>query len=145
MQRLSQMCYSVAAYCADPRRGARYAVKRIPNVIDKAIIWVPPDGCGRGGPHAPPPAALVDAVVLELIDPSNGHSRLTVDALRRAVGERTTHLFLNKLDDVDGLADAIQACAAQLRVLCLVECTVGLEAMHWLAEKAPQPEPEPEP
>ena len=61
------------------------------------------------------------------------------------MGERTTHLFLNKLDDVDGLADAIQACAAQLRVLCLVECTVGLEAMHWLAEKAPQPEPEPEP
>ena len=138
VQRLSQLCYSVAAYCADPRRGARYAVKRMKNVIDKVIIFVPPDSCGRGGPHAPPPAALVDTVDTALIDPSSGNSRLTVNALRRAVGDGTTHLFLNKLDDVDGLADVLEACGEQLRVLCLVECTVGLGAMRVLAEKAAQ-------
>eukprot|EP00964_Phaeocystis_antarctica_P071731 scaffold43818_cov52-Phaeocystis_antarctica.AAC.1 len=64
------------------------------NVIDKVIIFVPPDSCGRGGPHAPPPAALVDTVDTALIDPSSGNSRLTVNALRRAVGDGTTHRFL---------------------------------------------------
>jgi hypothetical protein len=80
----------------------------------------------------------VDTVDTALIDPSNGNSRLTVDALRRAVGDGTTHLFLNKLDDVDGLAEVLEACGEQLRVLCLVECTVGLEAMCVLAAKAAQ-------
>ena len=45
---------------------------------------------------------------------------------------------MNKLDDVDGLADVLEACGEQLRVLCLVECTVGLGAMRVLAEKAAQ-------
>jgi hypothetical protein len=75
IQRLSDMCYSVAAYCADPSRGARYALKKYPRTLCKSVVWLPPPGCGLGGPLAPAAAALIDCVHTDLINPGNGESK----------------------------------------------------------------------
>ena len=122
VQRLSDLCYSVAAYCDDPRRGARYALKKY-QAMTKSVVWVPPPECGLGGRLAPSPDTVVDLVHTDLIDPSNGQARWTDATLLGAVSARTTRLFLNdvKQRSEAALVEAIGRCGA-LEVVVFVEC-----------------------
>lgn len=136
MQRLSDMCYSVAAYCDDPTRGARYALKKY-RALSKAVVWVPPPECGLGGSLAPTPDAVVDLVHTDIIEPSTGQARWTRDTLLAAVSTRTTYLFLNdvKARHTETLIEAIGKCGA-LKVVVFVECELTPSILSALASKA---------
>ena len=135
LQRLSDLCYSVAAYCDDPRRGARYALKKY-SAVTKSVVWVPPPECGLGGRLAPSPDTVVDLVHTDLIDPSNGQARWTDATLLGAVSARTTRLFLNdvKQRNEAALVEAIGKCGA-LEVVVFVECEMSSKVLAALAAK----------
>lgn len=134
IQRLSDLCHSVAAYAARPSLGARYSLKKLPRVLSKALVWVPPPGYGRGGEHAPPAEALVDCVTTDLTDPSNGDSLLTADSLLAAACAQTRVFFCNNFKQPDSLAAAIGKCG-ELTTVCLVECTLSEAVVRALAAK----------
>ncbi|KAG8459960.1 hypothetical protein KFE25_011009 [Diacronema lutheri] len=131
-QRLSDMCHAVAAYAAEPSRGARYALQVVQHVM--TIVWVPPAGCARGGPLAPAPDSIVDCMTTDLIDPSNGESLLCARNLLRASTPQTTVFFCNTFSDHEALARAIDACGA-LMTVCLIECALSPAVLVALAAK----------
>ena len=125
IQRLSDMCYSVAAYCTDPNRGARYALKKYPRIACKSVVWVPPPGCGLGGLHSPAPATVIDCVHTDLIESGTGQKLWTGPSLLAAASRATTVMFLNEVKEQDaGLTiELIQKCS-ELQVIVMVECDI---------------------
>lgn len=87
--RVSNMCYSVAAFVKDPvRNGVRFARHKMPRTVAKERVWVPPPQHAKGGPHAPDPGTLLDCVSTDMWpDPSRAPcpNALTVEALHRAI------------------------------------------------------------
>ena len=134
LQRLSDYCYTVAAFCADPSRGAEYTMARIPGKHLLQTVWVPPAACGLGGSLAPAAARLVDTVHLDLVNCEDGKTRLTKKALLKAVTKSTTHLFLNVLRDATAVAEAVSQCGA-LSVVILLESSVSVDVVEALIAK----------
>ena len=66
IQRQSDRCHAVAAYCANPARGAAYTTQRVKGARLESVLWLPPPGCGRGEPRAPLTNELVDSVAMWL-------------------------------------------------------------------------------
>ncbi len=133
--RESNACYAVAAFCAEPARGARYALKKFGG-LSKEAVWVPPPGCARGGPRAPDAATcLVDQCSTDLWkDPSrcpcpHGFDAAALARACRARAAPVTHLFALGVVDADALVAAVDACTekdggGRLEVVCLNECAV---------------------
>ena len=136
IQRLSDMCYSVAAYCADPSRGARYALKKYPRALCKSVVWVPPPGCGLGGPLAPAPNTLIDCVHTDMINHADGKPLWTPWMLLAAASSATTVLFLNdhKKQHEDATTEMIEKCS-QLEVIVMVECDLTEKILTALAKR----------
>ena len=112
--RESNACYAVAAFCAEPARGARYALKKFGG-LSKEAVWVPPPGCARGGPRAPDAATcLVDQCSTDLWkDPSRCPCPRPTRQRSRARAARAapvTHLFALGVVDADALVAAVGAC-----------------------------------
>ena len=134
LQRISDYCYTVAAFCADPSRGAEYTMARIPGKHLLQRVWVPPADCGLGGSLAPAASSLVDTVHLDLVNCKDGKTRLKKEALFQAVSTSTTHLFLNVLKDATAVAEAISQCGA-LSVVILLESSVSVQVVEALVAK----------
>jgi hypothetical protein len=134
LQRLSDYCYTVAAFCSDPSRGAEYTMASIPGKHLLQTVWDPPAACGLGGSLAPAAANLVDTVHLDLVNCKDGKTRLTKKALLKAVTKSTTHIFLNVLRDATAVAEAISQCGA-LNVVILIESSVSVDVVEALVAK----------
>ena len=128
MKRLSDLSYTVAAFCADPTVGAKFAMQNFK--AGMRAVWLPPDGWGLGG-HSFAAEAVVDAVHTDLVNPANGHCLTDAKGLVGCCTPATTCLFINSFrihsaDSTYGacadvIARAIDACP-RLEVICLYEC-----------------------
>lgn len=145
--RVANLCYSVAAYAADPDAvGARYRIHKFAGVRAAERVFVPPPGAYSGGPRAPPAEHLVDAVNTDLFaDPVNCPGPTVLEAANLEAAIRTkpkvTHVFVLGLQDDDGLAQALAACAGELEVLCLIECAVSAKVLDAIVPQRDQEHP----
>lgn len=144
--RIANACYSVAAFARDPETGARYRISSVPGAQAAERVFVPPPGAYKHGPASPRPENLVDAVHTDLFpDPAKCPSPSALEAANLEAAVRAkpnvTHLFVLGLQDDDGLAQALAACAEApghtgLECVCLAECAVSAKLLRTLAENA---------
>ena len=121
MERLSWMCYSVAAYCSESApKGALYTYSEISGKSRPQAVWIAPEGWSVGCvPN------LVDTVHTDLIDPSDGTKLVSDEQLIAGTSTSTTTVFVNGGSvTAAGVAAAINKCD-RLECVVLLECVVS--------------------
>ena len=79
----------------------------------------------------------------DLVNATTGENLLTGPDLVEACNERTTHLFVNALNDENALANAISKCGP-LKVVVLIESRIGPNVLDALKCKVKTPQLRPQ-
>ena len=128
VQCISDRNYAMRAFCLDGHPSACYVTYKPPRCINKNCTWLSPTNLNQHGSDL----TIVDSCHTDLTNPTDGESCLTTANLLAACSAPGVECFF--VNNFKGnAATSIAQCAAKLKCLSLVECSLNQDSVAAMA------------